>query len=327
MSRLLTYKFPMSFDVLTFYKFIPFANLESLKQDIFARLEAFDVRGTIILASEGINGTLCAPSDGAGQKAAEILRSLVGCADLNIRYSHCETRPFLRLKVRLKNEIVTMGLPEIDPNVSVGDYVDPKDWNALISDSDTVVIDTRNSYEYSVGTFEGAIDPKTKSFREFPEWFRENRVRNPNTKYAMFCTGGIRCEKATSFLKSEGVEEVFHLKGGILSYLEQTPEAESKWQGDCFVFDERVTVKHGLEAGDYKMCHACKHPLSPEDLEEDAYKVGVSCLYCIGNYDAKRLESFEERQKQLRLSRERGEKHMGPDTRLSQISRTEAKLT
>ena len=304
----------MPFDVFTFYKFTPFTNLGGLKQDLLAKLDGLGVRGTVILADEGINGTFCAPNAESSGAACEILRELPGCEDLNIRFSQCDTRPFLRLKIRLKREIVTMGLPDVDPNKAVGDYVEPEDWNALIADPDTVIIDTRNAYEYSVGTFAGAVDPNTRSFREFPQWFRENRTDNPNTKYAMFCTGGIRCEKATSFLKSEGIDQVFHLKGGILSYLEKIPERESKWQGDCFVFDDRVTVQHGLTPGDYQMCHACKHPLSPDDMAAEVYKMGVSCPHCIGKYDAEKLIAFEERQKQIRLAQARGEPHMGPDS-------------
>jgi UPF0176 protein len=230
--------------------------------------------------------------------------------------------PFLRLKVRLKREIVSMGVPGTDPNAIVGTYVAPEAWNALISDPDTVLIDTRNDYEVAIGTFEGAVDPKTKTFREFPEWFREFRAKleseGRTPKVAMFCTGGIRCEKATSFVKAEGIDDVFHLEGGILKYLETVPEQDSKWQGECFVFDERVSVRHDLTPGSYDMCHACKRPITEADKQHAAFESGVSCPHCISEMSDEQRARFAERQKQIDLAKARGEKHMGPEARRSE---------
>ena len=228
------------------------------------------MKGTLLLAREGINGTIAGPEAGVAEVVAAI-RALPGCAALDVKYSTATDPPFQRTKVRLKKEIVTLGIPEVDPARDVGAYVAPEDWNALISDPDTILIDTRNDYEVAIGTFKGAIDPKTKRFGEFPQWFEENRGKiSPATKVAMFCTGGIRCEKSTAFLRAEGVENVFHLKGGILNYLEKVPEAESLWEGDCFVFDERVSLRHGLAQGDYQICKDCQWPV----------KRGDACPHC-----------------------------------------------
>ena len=219
----------------------------------------------------------------------------------------------LRMKVKLKKEIVTMGVEAIDPTRVVGTYVDPADWNTLIGDPDTIVIDTRNDYETAIGTFRGAVDPDIRTFREFPDWVRANAGLRDRPKIAMFCTGGIRCEKASSFMKQEGFDEVYHLKGGILKYLETVPEAESLWEGECFVFDNRVSVGHGLKPGPYDLCHACRHPISEEDKRSEQYIHGVSCPHCFGKMSAEQKQRFAERQRQVELARKRGEEHIAAD--------------
>ena len=256
------------------------------------------VRGTLLLAREGINGTIAGTRQGIDAVLGHI-RSLPGCADLEWKESLAETMPFGKMKVRLKQEIVTMGQPDVDPTASVGHYVDAQDWNELINAPDVAVIDTRNDYEVEIGTFDGAIDPGTRSFRDFPAWWQENKDRFHNKRIAMFCTGGIRCEKSTNYLLSQGVEDVFHLKGGILKYLEDVPEAQSKWQGECFVFDKRVSLGHGLKQGSHDLCHACRRPLSAADQQRPEYERGVSCHRCIGEYTDADRARFRERQKQV----------------------------
>ncbi len=248
--------------VAALYRFTPFPDPEALRGPLLALCEAAGVKGTLLLAHEGINGTIAGSAAGIEAVLGHI-RALPGCAELDVKFSHAPEMPFGRMKVRVKREIVTMGEPDIDPTLSAGHYVAPEDWNALIADPDTLVIDTRNDYEVAIGSFTGAVDPATPSFRDFPAWFRENReaLLEGKKKVAMFCTGGIRCEKSTSFLRAEGVEEVFHLKGGILKYLEQVPEEQSLWQGECFVFDERVSVGHGLALGTHTRCRPCGRPL------------------------------------------------------------------
>lgn len=304
----------MTVRVSAFYKFTPLADVAAVRETVLAALEKAGALGTVLVASEGINGTIAAEGP-ALDEAMAALRSLPGCADLEHKESHAEEMPFLRLKVRLKREIVTMGVPGTDPNALVGSYVDPHEWNELISDPDTVLIDTRNDYEFAIGTFEGAIDPKTRAFREFPDWFRafraklEEQGRSP--KIAMFCTGGIRCEKATSFVKSEGIDEVFHLKGGILKYLETVPETDSKWQGECFVFDDRVSVGHGLELGTFYLCYACKTPVSAEQRKDERFVEGLSCPACHDRLTDEQRARFQERQRQIALAKQRGELHLG----------------
>ncbi len=302
--------------VTALYKFVRFDDPEALREPLFARLSELGIKGTILLASEGVNGTIAGTPDAMDQ-ALETLCALPGCADLEWKDSHAEAMPFLRLKVRLKNEIVTMGVPGTDPTCLVGSYVKPQDWNALISDPDTVVIDTRNDYEVALGTFQGAIDPETETFREFPDWFETFRTKlaeqGRKPKIAMFCTGGIRCEKSTSYVKSLGIEDVFHLQGGILKYLETVPREESLWEGECFVFDDRVSVGHGLEVGDYQLCHACRHPVSAEDRQHEHFEDGVSCPRCYGTFSDTKMAALRERQKQVRLAKERGETHIGDD--------------
>ena len=304
----------MTYTVAAFYKFVALPDFESRQPALAETLSATGVKGTVLLASEGVNGTIAGTED-AVETALAALRALPGCETLEAKFSETGEMPFLRLKVRLKREIVSMGVPGTDPNALVGTYVAPEAWNALISDPDTVLIDTRNDYEVAIGTFEGAIDPNTKTFREFPDWFRDFRAKleaeGRTPKVAMFCTGGIRCEKATSFVKSEGIDEVFHLQGGILKYLETVPESDTKWQGECFVFDERVSVRHDLTP-------ACKRPLSETDMAHAAYEPGVACPHCISEMSDAQRARFAERQKQIDLARARGQQHMGPEARRSE---------
>ncbi|MFN0045571.1 MAG: rhodanese-related sulfurtransferase [Sphingorhabdus sp.] len=298
--------------VAALYRFAHFENPSKYQPLIAERCALHDIKGTILLAHEGINGTI-AGKPGGIDEVVSFLKSLPGCAELDVKYSHAATMPFYRLKVRLKQEIVTMGVDGIDPKREVGTYVQPEDWNALISDPDTVLIDTRNDYEVAIGTFVGAVDPRTKAFRDFPQWFRENResLSQGKTKFAMFCTGGIRCEKSTAFLKAEGIDDVFHLEGGILRYLETISEQDSKWQGECFVFDDRVSVKHGLELGSKQLCRACRHPISDDDKQSPLFKEGISCPACYHERSEEDRSRFAERQKQIALARERGQRHIG----------------
>ncbi len=298
--------------VAALYRFTPFSDPAVLKEPLLAVCQDAGVKGTILLANEGINGTIAGPEN-AIASVLDHIRTLPGCAQLEVKFSTATEMPFYRMKVRLKREIVTMGQPDVDPTASVGRYVDPQDWNALIADPDTVVIDTRNDYEVAVGTFEGAVDPKTKSFRDFPAWFEQNReeLLQGKKRVAMFCTGGIRCEKSTSYLRSQGLEDVFHLKGGILKYLETVPEEASVWRGDCFVFDERVTLKHGLEQGDYTQCRACRRPLSNEDRQSPDFVDGVSCSHCITERTDEQRQRYAERQRQEELAEKRGTSHIG----------------
>ena len=269
----------MSYLIATFYKFADISDLTAKQQQILAWCEAEAVQGTIILASEGINGTI-AGSERAIASIMTKLHSLPNLADLEHKESTAEKKPFAKLKVKIKSEIVTLGLPEVNPDRQVGTYVNPQDWNRVISDPEVVVIDTRNDYEVEIGTFEGAKNPNTESFREFPEYVAENLDPAQNSKVAMFCTGGIRCEKASSYLLSQGFKEVYHLKGGILKYLENVEPEESMWQGECFVFDERVAVKEGLELGSHELCFACGHPISQADKESNKFESNISCPHC-----------------------------------------------
>ena len=288
--------------VAALYHFTPFPDPQALKAPLARIACANGVRGTLLLAREGINGTIAGPRAGINAVLAHI-RALPGCATLEWKESTAATMPFGRMKVRLKREIVTMGQPDVDPTAAVGRYVTPKDWNALISAPDVAVIDTRNDYEVQIGTFAGAVDPETRSFRDFPVWWRENAHRFQGKRIAMFCTGGIRCEKSTNFLLGEGIEDVFHLQGGILKYLEDIPEADSLWQGECFVFDKRVSLGHGLRQGHYDLCHACRRPLAPEDRARPEYEAGVACHRCAAEYSDADRARFRERQRQV----ERGE--------------------
>jgi UPF0176 protein len=270
----------MTIRITALYKFTPFEDPAAIKARLDEACVAAGIKGTLLVAREGINGTIAGAHEGI-EAALAAIRALPGCADLSFKDSHAQTMPFGRMKVRLKREIVTMGEPNVDPLQGTGHYVAPQDWNALISDPGTVVIDTRNDYEVSIGTFKGAVDPKTESFRDFPAWFRAHRDEIANApKVAMFCTGGIRCEKSTAFLKAEGIEEVYHLDGGILKYLETVPADESLWEGECFVFDERVSVGHGLEIGTHILCKPCGRPVGAEGQKSPLYVEGVSCPAC-----------------------------------------------
>ncbi len=296
--------------VAALYHFVNLDDFEARRARLQELCERNNVMGTILLAREGINGTIAGPETGI-REVLDQLRADERLKDLEHKESWADEMPFHRMKVRLKKEIVTMGVEGVDPNKQVGTYVDPEDWNALISDPDVVLVDTRNAYEYAIGTFKGAVDPQTESFREFPDWVKNSGEVPKNKKVAMFCTGGIRCEKATSYLLELGYEDVFHLKGGILKYLENVPKEESLWEGECFVFDQRVSVRHGLEPGDYDMCHACRMPLSQEEKTSPDYVKGVSCPKCIGTLDDEKRQRFASRQHQIELAKARGEQHLG----------------
>ncbi|MFW5655536.1 MAG: rhodanese-related sulfurtransferase [Roseicyclus sp.] len=297
--------------VAALYHFTRFEDPRALIAPLAEICAAGGVRGTLLMAEEGINGTIAGPRAGIDAVLAHV-RGLPGCAGLAVKESRAEEMPFGRMKVRLKHEIVTMGVPGTDPTHLAGAYVAPGDWNALISAPDVAVIDTRNAYETAIGTFEGAVDPGTGSFRDFPAWWEANRARFQGQRIAMFCTGGIRCEKSTAYLKAHGVEEVYHLQGGILKYLEEVPQAESLWRGGCFVFDERVAVGHGLAPlPDYTLCRACRRPLAPEDRARPGYEEGVSCPHCVAEYSEADRARFRERHRQVRLAEARGASHLG----------------
>ncbi|WP_368185829.1 rhodanese-related sulfurtransferase [Aestuariibius sp. HNIBRBA575] len=298
--------------VAALYHFTPFPDPAAIKDPLLAVCQANGINGTLLLAKEGINGTVAGDRNGIDTLIAHI-QSLPGCADFEWKESTASVKPFIRMKVRLKKEIVTMGQPDIDPLAKVGHYVAPEDWNELISAPDVAVIDTRNDYEVGIGTFEGAVDPETASFREFPAWWEANKDRFHNKRIAMFCTGGIRCEKSTNYLLGQGVEDVFHLKGGILKYLEEVPQEDSKWNGECFVFDARVSVGHGLSEGPHELCHACRRPILPSDKERPEFEQGVSCHQCAHETSDFDKDRFRERQKQMALSAARGESHIGQD--------------
>ncbi|WP_116597800.1 oxygen-dependent tRNA uridine(34) hydroxylase TrhO [Primorskyibacter marinus] len=298
------------FTVAALYHFTRFDDPAGIQGPLLDLCRAERITGTLLLAHEGINGTIAGPAQGIDAVLTH-LRALPGCADLEWKLSTATKQPFARMKVRLKREIVTMGQPDVDPKARVGHYVCPEDWNELIQSPDVAVIDTRNDYEVAIGTFEGAVDPETASFRDFPAWWEKNKERFHNKRIAMFCTGGIRCEKSTNYLLGQGVPEVFHLKGGILKYLEEVPEVDSTWQGECFVFDGRVSVGHGLREGPHELCHACRRPILPEDRTRPEYEHGVACHHCADETSDDDKARFRERQKQIELARTRGETHLG----------------
>ena len=305
---------PSPVRVAALYKFARLQDRETVRDQLAQLCSSAGVKGTLLLAHEGINGTI-AGYDEAIDRVLGYIHGIPGFRDLEAKFSAAETMPFHRMKVRVKREIVTMGLPDIDPMKGTGHYVSPHDWNELISDPETIVIDTRNDYEVAVGSFAGAIDPKTASFRDFPAWFRAERERllggTKRPKIAMYCTGGIRCEKSTAFLKSEGIEDVYHLEGGILKYLEAVPTDQSLWEGECFVFDQRVSVCHGLEPGTHVLCHACRRPVSAEDRASPLYVAGVSCPACHSERTDAQRAKYAERERQERLAKERGATHVG----------------
>ena len=297
-------------NVAALYRFTKFGSPEALKGPLARVACRNGVRGTLLLAPEGINGTI-AGSEAGVALVLEHIRGLPGCSDIEVKHSTAATMPFGRMKVRLKREIVAMGQPDIDPLRAVGRYVEPRDWTALISRPDVVTIDTRNAYEVEIGSFSGAIDPESEAFRDFPAWWNGNRHRFEGKRVAMFCTGGIRCEKATSYLVSQGVEEVFHLRGGILKYLEDIPEAESAWKGQCFVFDERVSVGHGLMPGGLDLCRGCRRPLTAAARNRPGFEEGVSCHRCLQVTTEAQKNRFRERHRQVEAARRAGGLHVG----------------
>lgn len=301
--------------VAALYRFTRLENFAELREPLLDLMMTNNVRGTLLLAHEGINGTISG-SRADVDTVLTWLRADPRLAELDHKESLVDQHPFLRTKVKLKKEIVTMGIEGVDPNRAVGTYLSGEEWNRVISDPETLLIDTRNDYEYEVGTFTGAINPHTKTFREFPDYIREHLDPEKHKRVAMFCTGGIRCEKSTAFLKEQGFDEVYHLKGGVLKYLEETPKDNSLWQGECFVFDERVTVDHDLQPGSFDQCHACRRPISAEDKQSAHYQRGVSCPKCVGEYSVDQRSRFAERQRQIDLARTRGEQHMGMNPRL-----------
>jgi UPF0176 protein len=296
--------------VCALYKFAVLNDYQSLRQTLLNLLHQEGVCGTLLLAREGINGTIAGSRQGVDAVKAW-LDADSRFEGIDYKESFVDVQPFKRTKVKLKKEIVTMGVDGIDPKRIVGTYIEPKDWNALISDPDVLVVDTRNQYEVEIGTFANAKNPATDTFREFPEYVKQNLESGRHKKVAMFCTGGIRCEKSTAYLKEQGFDEVYHLKGGILKYLEEVPEQESLWHGECFVFDDRVTVNHRLERGEYDQCHACRRPITEADKQRPEYEQGVSCHQCIESLTEDQKARFAERERQMRLAEQRGEVHVG----------------
>ena len=302
------------FLTIAFYQFVSLKNIDQLQAFILKFCQKNSIKGTILLASEGINGTI----SGDEKKIQRFIDFIKedsffknNFKNLEHKESWASKNPFYRMKVRLKKEIVALGVDGVSPTDKVGKYINPEDWNKLIEDPDTIVIDTRNNYEVDIGSFKNAINQQTESFREFPAFVEKNLKENKQKRVAMFCTGGIRCEKATSLMLEEGFEDVYHLKGGILKYLETIPKDKSLWEGECFVFDQRVAVTHGLDEGQYDQCYACRHPLSPEELESNQYTKGISCPYCINKLSDKKKAGVIERQKQIMLSKSKGENHIG----------------
>lgn len=310
--------------VCALYKFAVLNDFKSLRQPLLALMETHQVRGTLLLAREGINGTI------AGSRAGvDAIKNWLGQDDrfdgIDYKESLVDSQPFKRTKVKLKKEIVTLGVEGIDPRRSVGTYVKPEDWNTLISDPDVLLIDTRNQYEVEIGTFRNAVNPQTDTFREFPDYVQQHMDPAKHRKVAMFCTGGIRCEKSTAYLKEQGFDEVYHLQGGILKYLEEVPETDSLWQGECFVFDDRVTVNHRLERGDYDQCHACRRPITEADKQRPEYQRGVSCHQCLDTLTEEQKARFAERERQMQLARQRGDVHVGGDAARAIAARKQAK--
>ena len=296
--------------VAALYKFASLPDYREMQQKLHDFCVAQGLKGTLLLATEGINGTVAGTRAGVDALLA-YLKSDTRMASLEHKESYADEMPFYRMKIRLKKEIVTLGVPGVDPNKTVGTYVAPEAWNALISDPDVILVDTRNGYEYDIGTFRGALDPHTVTFREFPAYVSQHLDPAKHKKIAMFCTGGIRCEKASSFMLEQGFENVYHLQGGILKYLENIPQENSLWEGECFVFDQRVAVGHGLVVGVHDQCHACRHPVSPEEMTSPKYQVGVSCPHCFDTLTDEKRARAAERQKQTELALKRGHSHIG----------------
>jgi len=310
--------------VTALYRFVRLEDFEQIQKPLLQVMTAHEIKGTILLAREGINGTV------AGSRAAinalyDWFNKDERLAGINYKESLDEAIPFYRTKVKLKKEIVTMGVETIDPNKIVGTYVKPSEWNDLIADPDVLLVDTRNDYEVNIGQFQGAVNPKTATFREFPKYVSDNLNPRQHKKVAMYCTGGIRCEKSTAYLKEQGFEEVYHLEGGILKYLEEIPESESMWQGECFVFDNRVAVDHDLAKGRYDQCFACRYPVSEIDKASEHYVQGISCPHCFEKVSEHQRKRFEEREKQMELARERGLQHIGSEAKSNSQERRELK--
>ncbi len=311
--------------VAALYRFATFPEFESFREPLKQCLLDNGVHGTLLLAAEGINGTIAGPREGIDAVIAFIERD-ERFANLAPKKAYTQENPFYRTKVKLKREIVTMGVEGIDPKKIVGTYVEPKDWNALISDPEVLLVDTRNKYEIEIGTFENAVDPETETFREFPDYVKQNLDPKKHKKVAMFCTGGIRCEKSTAYLREQGFDDVYHLKGGILQYLEDVPEEETMWRGECFVFDNRVTVNHQLEQGEYDQCHACRMPITEADKQRDEYQKGVSCHHCASQKSREKVKGLAERERQMQLAKERGESHIGQPMEQTILRRRAEKL-
>jgi UPF0176 protein len=300
--------------IVTLYKFCKITDTSKFQKLIKSELSELQILGTIILGTEGLNGTISG-SPASLNKAITFLQSLVSLENLDIKESTSMKKPFLRLKVKVKEEIVSMGLKNIDPTNQAGTYIKPQEWNKLLEESNTILIDTRNNYECSIGSFNNAINPNTKNFKQFPEWVNKQKFSETDKqtkKIAMFCTGGIRCEKASSYMKNQGFENVFHLKGGILKYLEETDIKQSKWEGECFVFDDRVSVKHDLSEGSYDLCHGCRNPITNEDKLSDNYIKGVCCSKCINEKTSDQINRYKSRQKQINISKTKNQNHLGP---------------
>ena len=302
------------FKVAALYKFHSIENPLSVRHMLKSNLDNNLVTGTILIGKEGLNGTISASIKDM-KKAISIIKSIKGFDDINIKYSKSKIKPFTRLKVKTKEEIVTIGDKKLDPSINSGIYVEPKDWNSFIAKDDVLLIDTRNNYEYSIGTFKNSINPRTNNFREFPNWVKSQKFSNKDKKtkkVAMFCTGGIRCEKATSYMKKEGFKNVFHLKGGVLKYFEDITIDQSKWIGECFVFDDRVSLDHNLDEGSYDMCHGCRMPITKQDKESKYFIKGVSCPACFASKTDEQKSRYMSRQKQIDLAKSRNESHIGP---------------
>ncbi|TXD97145.1 rhodanese-related sulfurtransferase [Psychrobacter frigidicola] len=298
--------------VAALYKFTRFADFEQYREPMLNTLLDNEVKGTLLIAAEGINGTISGTRCGI-DNVLDYLRTIDAIGNFAFKESYTSEQPFYRTKVKLKKEIVTMGVENIDPLQSVGRYVKPADWNTLISDPDVILIDTRNDYEVQIGTFKNAVNPQTETFREFPDYVAKELDPGKHKKVAMFCTGGIRCEKSTAFMRQQGFDEVYHLEGGILKYLEEIPATESLWEGDCFVFDNRVSVNHNLEKGEYEQCFACRMPITATDMQSSAYIKGESCPHCIAKATNEQKSRFREREHQMQLAKKRGEAHIGSD--------------
>ncbi len=305
--------------VLSLYKFVEIKDTESLKERLLQKCNELNIKGTFIIASEGINGTIAA-SISSVEAMVAFLSIDVGFGNFERKYSYDCKIPFYRMKVKIKDEIIPLGVGGVDPSEQVGTYVNPSDWNELVEDDGTLLVDTRNDYEAEIGTFKNALNPKTQKFRDFPEFIKERLDPKKHSRVALFCTGGIRCEKASSYMLREGFTDVYQLKGGILKYLEEVPRGQSTWEGECFVFDNRASVDHDLQNGVYELCHNCRYPVSPRDKDSEYYEEGISCSRCFDKITSSRRKSLEERNKQIELARNRGQQHLGFNQKLRKNS-------